>query len=143
MKTRLNKRREVYKNPFGGKKEKRHRARRFNVKHVSQAQFTGTRADGEERCQAAWPTAGGFVPPGKPYPARPGAPHPAAEQPRPGRGAPREPRSAQLAPPAHRARREGRGEPPCGGALPTREGQYSLVGKYPALRDTMLLDWLT
>lgn len=67
MKTRLNKRREVYKNPFGGKK-KRHRARRFNVKHVSGAQLTGTRADAEKRCQAASWISGWFAPPGKSYP---------------------------------------------------------------------------
>jgi hypothetical protein len=38
------------------------------VKHVSGAQLTGTRAHGEERCQAALPSAGGFASPGKPYP---------------------------------------------------------------------------
>lgn len=85
MKTRLNKRREVYKNAFGRKKEKRHRARRFNVKHVSGAQLTGTRAHGEERCQAASPIAGWFAPPGNPTRAgavsglEARAPQPAAE----------------------------------------------------------------
>lgn len=38
------------------------------MKHVSRAQLTGTRAGGEERCQAAPRTSGGFAPRGKPYP---------------------------------------------------------------------------
>lgn len=73
MKTRLDKRREVYKNPFGGEEGGRrgkhegtgHGA--FNVKHVSQAQLTGTRpmAKGAvRRHRPAWP--------GKPYPAAAG-----------------------------------------------------------------------
>lgn len=36
------------------------------MKHVSGAQLTGTRADGEARCQVASPIAGWFAPPGNP-----------------------------------------------------------------------------
>lgn len=91
------------------------------MKHVSGAQLTGTRAGGEERCQAASRVAGGFALPGNPPPApraagrrgrwwlrasrsaarRPRAPTPAAAE-RPGPGAPE----------------QARGEPPSGSALP-------------------------
>lgn len=115
------------------------------MKHVSGAQLTGTRACGEERCQAASRISGGSAPPGKPYPgaasglAAPARARAAASFPlrreAPPRGSPASLPAAlgRLQPGAQGpcAPRRERGEQPCGGALPSREGQRQLALKEP------------